>query len=674
MKVTHEKNSIKALSSLALMETNLIEDDYISSYIPFIATLIEKHSYKTIEIEVIVSDFQKEFGIAIPSSPMTSILSRAVNSKIISRESNGTFVPVKTAVAQTSFSLNRDSSNAKIDMLVDLFVNYTKSVHNKDIEKDDGIEMLMNFFDEFSPTAISGRNIDVLVEEMSQSELYLVGDFIDFLSKKDPENFEKFRKLALSYLITSALVFDEKTERREIEFSNMTIFLDTPIILRLLGLQTPELEQSYLELFTTLDTLISPEYKLFQHTLDEINGILNDCIHWIGDSNYNPTLANPALISFIAKNFNKTMIEVYKDRLLEKLKEFNITLDDMQAYELHSNRYQIDSKKLETILVETYSERRPSTKFTQNNTSIQYDIKSVECIIKLWRDKTSRSYNKLGYVFLTSNATLAYVSRKFIKDYSWNERNHKSPCITDYFLGTMLWLSTPFDKIDNYVKLKLLADCSAATEISKELMQKFVIELDRLKEMGAIDNSQFLLARKSAFEKNYLQKRTLNDETAFKVATINEIIEDIQEEIKKPLYKELEQKNENFAQLSEIHEKARETIQKYESKESIEANAKKEQHEKLEQNSKKIIDRLINLIFPVCFALASFGFILLGTKTSDDNFNDFLRIFSGSISVLSALLLGCLKTNLLSIRTRLANFILKQLYFRDYKKKIKLQL
>lgn len=542
MQITQSNNS-KVLTSLALMETSLLSQDYLSTFLPFIATLALKNDYEHVDIGVVVQDFKREFGINIPRAPMQSILSRAVNKGLVVASQDGKFVPVKNEIQKFSFLSKQSESSISIHSVINHFISFANEYHKIAFSQDEAIDVFIGFLDEYSPKTIAGNTEEIEKEELiSKRNLYLMGEFIQLVFTSDVQLFEIIRKLAMVYLVAVALTYDLSADTRAQEFNNLTIYLDTPIVLRLIGLQTKELEDSYKEMFESFTETIKPTYMIFQHTLDEISGIIADCANWIDNPAYNPLYANPALLRFIEKKFSKTQIELYRTTLEDRIEDFGIEIDRTEYYNIVNRNAQIDITKLKEKLVETYLENNPSYDVTRNESSLNYDIRSVENIVKLWGTKTSRTYSALGYIFLTNNSTLAYVCRKFSSEYWWDSKNHKSPCVTDYYLGTMIWLSTPAQKVESFSKLKLLADCSAATTLSKEVMDKFLRELKRLQETKGIKDGDFLLIRQYAFEKSYLQNITMNEESAFKDDTIEQMLDDIKCDIQKPLIQIIKEK------------------------------------------------------------------------------------------------------------------------------------
>jgi len=487
----------KVITSLALMETSVLSKDYLSTFLPFIATLSVKMNYEIIEISTVVNDFKNEFGINIPRAPMQSILSRAVNKGLIAVTKDGRYVPNIDEMNNNSFIHKKDLSDKSIDVVIEQFLSFSRifgEKHNIDISRDEAIDIFIGFLDRYSPKTIAGNTDDIVRgDSISKRNLFLMGRFIQNVSATNVPLFDTIQKLAMSHLVSVALAFDLPTADGAKEFEEIVIYLDTPIVLRLLGLQTQEFEDSYREMFSTFTETIRPKYMIYQHTFDEITRILGDCANWIENSNFNPLYANQALLSFVERKFNKTQIELYIEGLEDELSENAIKVDKSEFYVLNHRTAQIDYNKLKERLIDAYTEKNPNFDISRNESSISYDIQSIENTVKLWGSKSSAKYSALGSIFLTSNSTLAYVCRRFTSEYWWDNNNHKSPCVTDYYLGTMIWLSTPVKKVENFSKLKLLSDCNSATILSREVMDKFLYELKRLEESERVKNSALIL-------------------------------------------------------------------------------------------------------------------------------------------------------------------------------------
>lgn len=666
-----QTNNLKALTSLALMETQLLSRDYLSTFLPFIATLALKKNYVTIDIGVVVKEFKDEYGISIPRAPMQSILSKTVSSGLISCSQDGRYLPVIPEMQKLSFLCKQGESNSKIEIILNCFIEFVAQKHNVIIDLSEAVDIFVSFLDEYSPRTISGEYNNAEKEQVaSNKNLYLMGEFIQSTVKTNFSLFETIRKLSMAYLITTALTYDEPVESRTKELSELTIYLDTPIILRLLGLQTEELELAYKEMFQNFKTTINPTFMIFQHTFDEISGIIADCSNWIDNAAYNPIYANPALLNFIKRQFSKTQVELYRATLENRLKDMNIEIDNKEYYHLVHKSAQIDVSVLKEKLIEAYTKNNPNYDISRNNNSIDYDIRSIENVVKLWGTRSSSSYNRLGYLFITTNSTLAYVSRKFTSEYWWDSKNHKTPCITDYYLGTMVWLSTSADKIENVSKLKLLADCSAATTLSREVMEKFSHELEKLQHTKGIKNSDFLLLRKFAYEKNYLQNLTLNEEIAFKDDILDQLLEDIKADIQKPLIETIREKESQIDGLKSERGEQYKLIHAFEQERERKQLQQATETAELENRTKETAKRIINTYAPIAFAIFAFITVVLQLMPIFSNLSTSIKMVSAIVALGAAVFFGIMKSNLFGAYSKLTAQIRKYYQVKRYKEKL----
>ncbi|MEA4820898.1 MAG: hypothetical protein VB122_01495 [Erysipelotrichales bacterium] len=669
--LTIKGSNSKTLASLALMESNLLSQDYISSFLPFVATLVLKKNYEAIDIGTIVKDFKDEFGINITRAPMQSILSKAVTNGLIKASQDGRFLPIFSEMQKISFLSEQSENQFKIDAFLTRFVDYAQQEYSITLSKDESIDIFISFLDEYSPRTVSGDYSNAENEKTSSNRnLYLMGDFIQTIASIDLKLFGIIRRLAMSYLIVSALTFDEPTETRAQEFSNIVLYLDTPIILRLLGLQTTELRDAYAEMFSNFSSTLNPTYMIFQHTFDEISGIIADCVKWIENPSYNPIYANPALLSFVKKKFSKTQVELFRSTLEAKLAEMSITVDYKEYYNLVHRTAQIDVVRLKEKLIEAYQYNNPQYNADKNQMTIDYDIRSIENIVKLWGTKSARSYSNLGYMFITSNSTLAYVSRRFTSEYWWDSKNHKSPCVTDYYLGTMVWLSTPSDKMEGISKLKLLADCSAATALSREVMEKFLYELKRLQDEKGIKNSDYLLLRQYAYENNYIQKVTLNEETAFKDDTLDQILEDIKSDIQKPLVNSLREKEELIGSLITSQDEQRTQIEKLEKEKEEEKQCQILELNKIKQTAEATAKKVINTYAPIAIAFFAFIAVLLQLIPALSNWFVVIKILSATVTFVTTVFLGVMKSNFCGAYSGFVLWISRQYQVKQFKNKL----
>ena len=111
------------------MGSNILKEDYLSTFLPFIATLIIKKNYNPINIGTVVRDFKDEYGISIPRTPMQSILSKAVASGLISRLHTAEYRPVIDKLEKISFMSEQRKNYSEINALLYGFCNFVNQNH-----------------------------------------------------------------------------------------------------------------------------------------------------------------------------------------------------------------------------------------------------------------------------------------------------------------------------------------------------------------------------------------------------------------------------------------------------------------------------------------------------------------------------------------------------------------
>jgi len=672
MNTVEKVGNSKLLKSLALLGTSVFPDDYISTFIPFIATIIQDKKYQHIEIAKLQEDFVETYGFNIPRGPMTTILSRCVNKNLIEKNSDGRFYPNNSVISEVSFLAQQEESKRVYNNILISFLSYvSKNFPDIKISKEEADTIFINFLDNYSPRTIGNEVGTDYVPSTSNKYMYLVGVFVQEAYAHNNEIFREITRLSMAHTIGTAITYDVDVDKNLEEYGSLVLHLDTPIVLRFLGLQTEEFEDVYKDMFDIFNNTIKPEYRIFSHTLDEITNILKDCANWIENPAYNPKFANSALLTFLKRKFTKFEVELYINNIETYLAELNISIDNMNIFDHFSDKYQIDEKILFNKLVETYKQSRTGFDIDKKKYTIDIDIQSIVAIVKLRGNKSAKSFSSSKYLFLTSNSTLAYVCRRFINDYKGRSRNQKPPCITDYFLSTMIWLSSSTKKLENFSHSKLLADCRAATSVSDEQIAQFMDSLERLKHNSKINDNDYLFMRKYAFEQNYIEKRTLNETNAFTDKMIEEILEEIKGEIIAPYQETIKSKDEHLKNLESKNKDLTQKLEKVQTDNDNKNNNNLNRQKKYKQSAEKAVEHIIHGIIPVAIGAFALLILLFTVINNDSGLNDLAKILSGTVTFISCCILGILKCNFMEVKSNLIQFFIKKYQIKEFKKQLK---
>lgn len=135
----NNEKSERLIGSLALMKTELIEKDFISSYIPFVATALLELETKddTIQIPQLLEEFSHLYGFTIDRAPMITILNKCTKNGLVEKRRNGTYTIVKDACETKAISKQafEDSQNKYSAIILKLKL-YVKKFFQKEVTEE----------------------------------------------------------------------------------------------------------------------------------------------------------------------------------------------------------------------------------------------------------------------------------------------------------------------------------------------------------------------------------------------------------------------------------------------------------------------------------------------------------------------------------------------------------
>lgn len=546
------------LGSLALLRINVLSSDYITSFVPFVATLAIKKRYDIVDIDTICIDFQNEYGFVVPRIPMVAVLNACAKKDIIRRQNDGMYHVIHRKAHELCFSEESKEKSLLYHKVVEDFCMFAKMEFNVDLTNEDGEEILLSFINENSSKTLILPAIDkVRPDNLSKKHFLMIAKYIKKIEKDNYDIFKIVQDISTAHIISSSLINELKNENTDIltgMYHSLVLYLDTPVILKILGLNTFEMQESYLMLIKQLKER-NNVLKIFQHTFDELYDILSDCERWIENPLYKAQYASPALKTFIEKKFTAKEVGLFIEHLEDKLHEVGIEIDYTDYYAPSYNYLQIDDTIIRNEIIEFYKRNSPGFVYETKEQTIERDVKSISAIFKLRRKKTYTSYKSAKYLFITTNTSLAYISKKSTKIENPSYRYGIYPCITDVVLGTDIWISSPIEKVSTFSRKKLLADCSAAIQPTDQLISKLSDSIEKLYREQRLSYDDYYLLKSRAFKENYIVNKTLNDENVFSDRITEEILEDIKSEIQAPLQETIKIKDDKIAEQNHIIDK-----------------------------------------------------------------------------------------------------------------------
>lgn len=535
----------RTILSLALLKVHWSKGvDYIDCFLPILISTIIANDTKTIdikEVSLFKTDILKEYGLEIPSSALITILNRAKRREYFKVE-NGIY-----HVNQDKINLD---DNSKVRIEINRAYNYViKEIQNfitknapegVTFTEDEVSEGLLAFLKKHdADISFGAENLSILPKVESQEKLkYLICWFVVENWQSNPTLVNYLRDISIGHAISSLILYDEFSPFKG-KLENLDIYLDTPFILSLLGINGEQRTLLSEEILNQLKNDKANVYIL-QTTINEVLTILDNCKSTLKKGN--GISQSLSVRMCIENNIKVEDIEQLMADFSFKMEDLGISENQVPDYEDYD--LVIDEEDLFDTIIESYEKVNRGEKKTRTidkikaslpdhaERTIRRDVKVLSGIYRFRKGKTPVSIKDSKAIFVTTNSALAFASRIF--ENKLNKRNNVIPtCFTDIFLSTLIWIQNPV-LADQINKRRILSDCYAGISPSEELIKQYEIELKKLKEKGRINSSTYLTLRTHHVAIQMLSTKSLGDPELFSgestAQLVNQFLDKLTEE------------------------------------------------------------------------------------------------------------------------------------------------
>ncbi len=219
---------------------------------------------------------------------------------------------------------------------------------------------------------------------------------------------------------------------------------------------------------------------------------------------------------------------------------------------IENREFQIDETDLKKTIISTYRGiiKDFNPKDQNKIGTIERDVKVLSGIYRFRQGYKPKTIKDSKDLFITSNTALAFASRIF--ETKENGTSFTIPtCLTDIFLGTVIWLQSP-QKVESLNEKKFIADCYSAIQPSDLLIKRYMAEIHKLSDNNKISKDEYYLLRTHRASINLLEAKTMGDPEAFNGETAEEILENIVYSIKGAEAEKLNKEKEEHQATKDI--------------------------------------------------------------------------------------------------------------------------
>lgn len=514
------------------------QHDQIETFVPFVLNLLKKERYEVVNVSELQQDFLSEYGIAVPYQPLQAIVHRLSKTGLIKRTAQGS-VPNYEQIDLQDFDLISKEQERNYNKVIDELVRFAKDRFSVKLTADEANAAILSFLSRHKQEILfaSQRPDEGILSNVrtDNEHLFIVHSFIVVVYERDHDIFSYFKDLAIAYLLANTLLYTD-FDRYVGALKDQNCYLDTPLIIPLLISNNNEAHQACEE-FVELLFGEGANLLMFEHTYDEITFNLRGALEHVGRPTFDPCKASMTARTLAEEGASESDIELLLSRLDQKIEQYNIAVVETPEHQENSD-HQVDEERLKESIISVYSD---SFDPTEKSWTLQKDIDSLSAIYLLRKGSEPVLLNRAEHIFITSNSSLAYASRVFE-----DSATTIPVCLTEVFLGTLIWLRRPA-VLTPITEKKLLADTFAAMKPDRRLLKALCAQLDKLENQGVITSEESYLLRTNRVAFNLLEKNTMGNVARFDESTPTAMLEEMNASYRVEVRKELDEVKQEFS-------------------------------------------------------------------------------------------------------------------------------
>lgn len=498
----------------AAYKAGYLGNNILDTYFSFIANIIGEKNITVVEDTQVAALFKERYDIELPLPFLRQVLGVGIKKRCFV-EDHGKYSVEASKISE--FCFDATNFNKLWKQLIREFISYCND-NEIDISSTPINEFILNILNVADEKILAGEKVEE-TDGITPIE-YAWYSFIRAQGEATTDLYSFVAALSASNIAKQALFYNGESE---LDYSGLNVYLDSPIVFALLGMDEKSRTESYKTLVEDMKKA-GCDIHVLRHNFREIDGIIARAASWATDAQYDIEKANNATRFFHDSRMTELEISEFCANIETKLNEMDITVKET-VYAPSQVAVQEDETRLFDMVKERYKKRGCELTL-EKEASIRIDVHSIILIYRERQGQTATRLQNARHIMLTSNNAIANVSKEFESNQSI-QSGHIPACISADLFGAIMWLNSPMRQLD-YQKRKLLADCYAFLKPDKKLLDKYIKSLEEARKADEIDEKKYLFLRTHKVVLDSLMDITKGDYARFNSNTYLEVFDDIQ--------------------------------------------------------------------------------------------------------------------------------------------------
>ncbi len=529
----------RTLAALAIIKENWNADrDYLSNFEPFVFDALRRLPPGVpVETPSVVRAVGSDFGVQMPQGVVETLLKRATRRGMLAKGAGQRerFIVPEALDKTLDLMQARGDASRDVHALLDALRAHAEQAGVTWTEEQ-AEAALLGFLDESGTQFAAGRRHGRSVEQGIKRDqaVALVHSFARHAVERDSEGLRLLEQAVKGSMLSNVLYF-ENLGSFSPSLDDIAVYIDTPIVLRLLGVSTPQQVDASRELLKMLKGAMIP-VSIFTHTVTEVESVLESTAGNLRRSRSKAASSTMHLSStsrevieyFIESSKTPADVEEVLAELEHRLRMLGVRIverpDPVAALT-------VDEEKLDEALQTAVGYRSKHAKHR--------DLQSIAAIHLLRKGRFVRQLGDCKALFVTTNGALVRASHRFFREEGLN--GGASHLMSESEFVTQLWIRSP-DKSPDLPRKTLIADAYAALNPPGRLWDKYVEEIENLQAAGAVDEDQVARLVFSTSARGALLDISLGDADRVEADTVSAVLERADAALLDPVVQEHETK------------------------------------------------------------------------------------------------------------------------------------
>ena len=524
------------LISLAMLKVNIDQGkDYLDYLKPFILDILTTEKLEVVNVQNIHNSILKKYGLNIPDRSIQLVLKRISKKHSIKKDRE--IYKITGSLPPSKIEKTKSEVTRHFQAVISGLIDFSKSTASPIDSKKRAEKALLFFLSKFNIPCLKAYLRGTAIPDIQKSykgDIVLVSKYVIKLQKENPERFESFMIFMQGHMFANALTCPDLAQAPE-TYKGVTFYLDTPLLVQLLGLDIKHKRDAVKNLIELLHNL-NGKVAVFSHLRDELKDVIETAAEYLE----HPKGAKSIIREARSSGRTKSDLLLIARQINDKLSEFQIEIKQTPQ---HERKFQIDETVFDSVIEDEMPEHKERAK--------ENDINSVRSIYVLRQGITPDTVERAKAVLVSNNSAFVRAAYKYGKKHE--ELRKVSSVITSFSLANMAWLKTPMGAID-LPKTEVLAFSYAALRPTTTILNKYLKEIERLEKEGKITAKDHQLLRSKPAD-DELMNLTHGDESSLTEETVTETLKRITSDIKK-------EESEKLKAEKKAHKKTQENLDK----------------------------------------------------------------------------------------------------------------